>query len=192
MPSATPFRAFAVATLLVVAPGASRCAWTDGVIGGEDAPAVESPAPLSPPTFGTSADTWPAGVVTFTTSDGEAVDVSVRIADDPQRRRQGLMGVEEVPPGTGMLFVFPSPREGGFWMKDTPVALDIAYIAAGEVVSVMQMEPCVDYQDASSDCPSYDPGMAYDATVEVAQGWFGAQGIGEGATVTTTGGVPTR
>ncbi len=155
-------------------------------------PATASPAagrsPQAPPTFGTGADAWPSASVTITSADGREHAVAVRVADRPERRQQGLMGVEAVPPGTGMLFLFPTPHDGGFWMKDTLVPLDIAYVAEGEIVAVLQMEPCVEYEVASEDCPAYTPGAAYDTTLEVAQGWFAAAGIDVGARLVSTAG----
>jgi len=44
----------------------------------------------------------------------------VAIADDPTRRAQGLMGVEDLGALRGVLFVFPEDTTAGFWMKDTP------------------------------------------------------------------------
>lgn len=135
--------------------------------------------------FGTSADTWPQAIVTVTADDGSSHRLQVRVADEPKRRRQGLMGVEELPDGTGMLFTWSSdePRTGAFWMRDTPAPLDIAYLRHGQIVSIHQMEPCLEYQDASQDCPSYPPGGPYDTALEVRQGWFAEQSIEPGARV---------
>ena len=111
----------------------------------------------------------------------DELTVAAKVADEPERRQQGLMNVEELPDGVGMLFLFEEARTGGFWMKDTLVPLDIAYVLEGEVVAVMQMDPC-----EADPCPSYDPEVAYDAALEVNQGTFEAAGVGEGATVTWT------
>ena len=59
----------------------------------------------------------------------------VAVGDDATRAR-GLMCVVRVPPGKGMIFVFPPPdRDQGFWMKDTLVALDMVFVTADGVVS---------------------------------------------------------
>ena len=138
------------------------------------------------PTFGTSADTWPAATVRLEDGDGRDHVVAVRVATEPEHRRQGLMGVEEVRPGTGMLFLWDgSERDGGFWMKDTLVPLDIAYIRHDEIVDIQRMEPCAEYGSVS-ECPSYPPAAAYDTALEVPAGWFGAQGIAVGGMVTVT------
>lgn len=139
------------------------------------------------PTFGTSADEWSEARVRLTDEDDAVHVVRVRVAEEPAQRRQGLMGVEEVPPGAGMLFLWDGDeRIGGFWMKDTLVPLDIAYIRSGEIVDVQRMEPCTDDDDASADCPSYRPAAPYDTALEVPAGWFGEHGIGVGSTVDIT------
>ncbi len=71
------------------------------------------------------------------------------VADEPAVTTRGLMFVtrEEMAPlpdGTerGMLFVFQYESRQSFWMKNTIIPLDIAYInSSGEVVSVHTMAP---------------------------------------------------
>lgn len=122
-------------------------------------------------------DDWPEATVTL---DGE-VTVLAKVAADPPSRQQGLMQVPDLPDDVGMLFLFDDPSTGGFWMKDTLVPLDIAYILGDEVVAIMQMDPCQE-----DPCPSYDPDTEYDAALEVNQGALAEAGISEGSTVTWT------
>jgi uncharacterized membrane protein (UPF0127 family) len=56
--------------------------------------------------------------------------VDVEIADTAETRARGLMFRETLPDGTGMLFVYPEPVDAVFWMKDTPLALDILFFDA--------------------------------------------------------------
>jgi uncharacterized membrane protein (UPF0127 family) len=59
------------------------------------------------------------------------------IADDDQTRARGLMYVRELPPHTGMLFVYDQPQFASFWMHNTYLSLDLIFIAAdGTVVNV--------------------------------------------------------
>lgn len=76
---------------------------------------------------------------------------TVAIADTPDKLSQGLMGVEVLSPLDGMLFVYDSERVVSHWMKDTLIALDIAYFDSdGFLVSKTSMTTCLD-----DDCPSY-------------------------------------
>jgi uncharacterized membrane protein (UPF0127 family) len=102
--------------------------------------------------------------------------VVVEVADTPAEREKGLMDREEVPDGTGMLFVFEDEAVRSFWMKDTYVALDIAYINADfRIVSIHQMEPL-----NTSPVASEGPAMF---ALEVRQKWFAEHGIEAGAMV---------
>lgn len=132
-----------------------------------------APAPLHP-----SVDDWPAGTVVVDTGERELV-VGVRIADTGSRRAHGLMEVPEVPDGTGMWFVHPSDTDGGYWMKDTLVDLDIAWVdATGRVVAMEAMSVC-----ESSPCPTYPPGASYRFALEVPAGWLGANDVTVGDTM---------
>jgi uncharacterized membrane protein (UPF0127 family) len=47
------------------------------------------------------------------------------------------MHVRELAPDRGMLFLFDQPQPAAFWMKDTPVSLDILFVASdGRVVNI--------------------------------------------------------
>ena len=52
----------------------------------------------------------------------------VAIADSRIKRSQGLQQVTYMPPYGGMLFVYPYDTFATFWMKNTPMALDILFI----------------------------------------------------------------
>ncbi|MEX0658088.1 MAG: DUF192 domain-containing protein [Egibacteraceae bacterium] len=107
--------------------------------------------------------------------DGVHVPKPVYVADTPDLRQQGLMGVEELPQEAGMLFMFPDDRTGGFWMRDTLIPLSIAFLAEdGTVLAILDMDPC-----EADPCPVHDPGVAYRAALEVNQGRFADLGLGE-------------
>lgn len=81
---------------------------------------------------------------------GQAFDLW--IADDSTERARGLMEVTAkqmapLPDGTkrGMLFVFPYEQYLSFWMKNTIIPLDIAYLDSnGRVVATYTMAPLDD------------------------------------------------
>ena len=71
------------------------------------------------------------------TSAGEA-RFSIEIADNDSNRSAGLMFRRVMPDDRGMLFVFEQTRRVAFWMKNTPMPLDLVFIGEdGEVKAVM-------------------------------------------------------
>ncbi len=67
------------------------------------------------------------------------VRVLVEIANTPEARARGLMYRKELPSNAGMLFVFPEEDQLEFWMKNTPLSLDMIFIAANlEVVGIVE------------------------------------------------------
>ena len=101
--------------------------------------------------------------------------ILAEVASLPEQRAQGLMHRDSVPDGTGMLFVFPTTEERSFWMKDTPVSLDIAFFdEAYRIVAIKQME-ALSEELTDSEAPT-----AF--ALEVRTGWFAEQGIEVGAT----------
>ena len=100
--------------------------------------------------------------------------VVAEIAATADERAQGLMYREDVPDGTGMLFVFQDNANRAFWMANTYIPLDIAYMDPSyRIIDIVQMEPLV-----TETYPSSGPAMF---ALEVRQGWFEEQGIAVGA-----------
>lgn len=123
------------------------------------APVFAAEAPTEPLTIETSG-----GVRTF----------SVEIADDPAERAQGLMFRTELPEGRGMLFDFRRPQEVSFWMKNTPLPLDMIFIGAdGRVVGVHAFA----VPQSTTPIPSGSPVLG---VLEVAGGTAGKLGIAVG------------
>ena len=74
--------------------------------------------------------------LTVASADGELV-FEVEVAANDLQRARGLMFREQMAADHGMLFVFESEGERYFWMKNTPLPLDIIYIAEnGRIVSI--------------------------------------------------------
>jgi uncharacterized protein len=113
--------------------------------------------------------------VVIETDDGEK-EIAVEIADTDDERAVGLMGRTSLPADAGMLFVYPGPTEGAYWMKDTLIPLSIAfYDVDGTILRILDMEPC-----RRDPCPVYDPGVRYGGALEVNQGAFERWGVREG------------
>jgi uncharacterized membrane protein (UPF0127 family) len=62
------------------------------------------------------------------------VSVAVEIADTPERRERGLMYRNDLGADAGMLFLFPQDSELRFWMKNTPLPLDMIFIDASHTI----------------------------------------------------------
>jgi uncharacterized protein len=104
------------------------------------------------------------------------VRLSVEVADEPEEWRVGLMHRRSLARNAGMVFVFPRPIRGGFWMKNTLIPLSIAFFdARGRILRIMVMTPC-----RADPCPTYDPRIAYKGALEVNRGSFGRWGVGRG------------
>ena len=59
----------------------------------------------------------------------------VEIADDVSERAEGLMFRESMADNAGMLFLYPSPQQVQFWMKNTPMSLDIVFVRADGTIA---------------------------------------------------------
>ncbi len=55
---------------------------------------------------------------------------TVEMALTEAEKARGLMFRRELPEGRGMLFDFIREQEVSFWMKDTPISLDIIFVRA--------------------------------------------------------------
>lgn len=131
--------------------------------------ATASPAEPDPAAVTPALD----AAVHFLGPDGDHVSFDVEVVADQPSRQLGLMHRTELAEGTGMLFVFPGDSAGGFWMKNTLIPLQIAYIDAdGGIVDIMEMTPC-----EADPCPSYTPEGPYRYALEVNSGALDAAGI---------------
>ena len=125
-----------------------------------------------PPGVGPSTTIPPDPLAAFGTTtvevSGELWDVAV--AEEPRERVRGLMFVIDLGELEGMLFVWEEDTTTSFWMKDTPLPLDIAFFAAdGTLVDLLSMEPC-----QAEPCPYYYPVGPYRYALEASTGAFDA------------------
>jgi uncharacterized membrane protein (UPF0127 family) len=114
--------------------------------------------------------------VTIMGSEGP-VDVTVEVALTREEQEHGLMWRDRLAPNHGMLFVFRAQVMRTFWMKNTPLPLDIVYIdRGGRIVSIA--ERTTPYSLAS--IPSGKPAKY---VLEVNGGFCAQHGIRPGAKV---------
>ena len=66
--------------------------------------------------------------VTITTKDGRNVSFVVEVADTPSKREMGLQYRRDLAADRGMIFLFPVESQQSFWMKNTPLPLDMIFI----------------------------------------------------------------
>ncbi|HEY7068727.1 MAG TPA: DUF192 domain-containing protein, partial [Acidimicrobiales bacterium] len=126
-------------------------------------------------------------VITITDASGNVTACCVMVAASPAQRERGLMEVTELNGYRGMLFVWDADTGGGFWMRNTPTPLSIAWYAAdGSFVSSAEMAPCED----SDLCPTYYPEGDYRFALETFQGDLATMGAGPGSTLTVGGDCP--
>ena len=109
----------------------------------------------------------------------------VWVAKTDNDRAAGFMYVEPEQLATlpddadpGMLFIFPAdqPATHGFWMKNVPVPLDIAFLdSSGKILTVSTMA-AFDHRQTQSE-------GSYRYAIEVRGGLYGELGVTEGLTV---------
>ena len=63
--------------------------------------------------------------------------ISAKIADTDALRELGLSGTQSLPQGQGMLFIFQTPGNYAFWMKDMNYALDILWANASGTITTI-------------------------------------------------------
>lgn len=109
----------------------------------------------------------------LTTLDVAGHEVKVEVADDESERRRGLMHRDSLPEDRGMLFVYPEEQTLSFWMRNTDIPLDVAFIdRRGYIVDIQQMDPRTEEMHRSSRPAMY--------ALEMNRGWFEAHGVEEG------------
>lgn len=114
--------------------------------------------------------------VWFHTS-GDSVALTVEVARTQVQRELGLAGRASLAPDTGMLFEFDAIQspDDGFWMWETLIPLDVAFIDSDRTIRrIVTMDVCGDRMD---DCPNHPAGVEYVMAVEVHAGWFGRNGV---------------
>ena len=107
----------------------------------------------------------------------DGISLEIESVQDAESRQLGLMYRDELAENLGMLFVFETTRVLSFWMRNTFIPLDIAFIDAdGLIVDIQRMEPL----DESKQYISAVPALY---ALEVNAGWFEKNGVKQGSKV---------
>ena len=160
-----------LATLVVLACGPSGDPATRG---GVIPPAVERPAALAgrldlPTLVGEVVFPWSEVVVRRDSGD---VTVGVLVANTPDRRSRGLMYWSGLPANSGMIFIWEETRarSGGFWNRNVPIDLDVAWLDRdGEILEFSIL--------IAEDETTKRPGQDYFFVLEMPRGRFAEMGI---------------
>jgi uncharacterized membrane protein (UPF0127 family) len=105
---------------------------------------------------------------------GSTYRFAAEIADSADERAQGLMFREHLAANEGMLFLYPAEKPVAFWMKNTPLPLDLIFIdGSGHIVHVAAMARPYDTTPISSN-------GAAKAVLEILGGSAGQLGIKPG------------
>ena len=107
----------------------------------------------------------------------DGVRLHVEIAQDPEALANGLMFRADLKEDEGMLFVFESARILSFWMRNTFIPLDIAFVDEdGTVVDIQRMEALDERIQYISKAPAL-------YAIETNAGWFRRNNLKVGSTV---------
>ena len=98
---------------------------------------------------------FPEKEILIANSNGEIKKFNVEIADNNETRSKGFMWRENIPDGTGMLFVWKKEAYRNFWMKNTPTSLDILFFDGdGKFLNVVEKTKPFSLDNIQSSKPS--------------------------------------
>ena len=139
--------------------------------------AIRTPKPLlwfviALASMGCEAQSQPQELPRITLNAG-IHNISAEVAQSPQERATGLMFRHSMPANQGMLFVFGQAEQQCFFMKNTLIPLDIAFVADdGTIVNIEHMKPL----RLDNHCAAKPVRLV----LEMNDGWFAKRGVTAG------------
>ena len=106
-------------------------------------------------------------------------EIFVEVADSEEERKRGLMWRKKLNNNAGMLFVFKDSSIRYFWMKNTFIRLDMAFVDTNMVIRTIRTTAKTN--DSTTIYSSFVP-VQY--VLEVNAGWFEQHNIEPGDTIT--------
>lgn len=113
-------------------------------------------------------------------NESQTITIDIEVARSSGQRQQGLMGRQTLNENAGMLFVYDDirPPSHTFWMRNTLIPLDIAFIdGSGTIRAINTMEPC---PSEALRCPTYPAGASFELALEMNKGFFSRNGFAIG------------
>lgn len=92
--------------------------------------------------------------------------ILVELAHTPEQQQRGFQGRENIPFGTGMLFLFEEAAPRTFRMKDMLVPIDMVWLADEKIVGMVEnAQPAED-----KNIPIFTSPVPVDAVLEIPSG----------------------
>jgi uncharacterized membrane protein (UPF0127 family) len=107
--------------------------------------------------------------------------LTVELAVNPTEQMTGLMNRESLKSNHGMLFVFPEPKQASFWMYNTSIPLDLAFLDEDGVI--LEIIPLVPFEEK----PVLSKSSKVSYALEVSRDWFASRNLKAGLKVS---GIP--
>jgi uncharacterized protein len=112
------------------------------------------------------------------------LDAEMAVTYDEERT--GMMFRTNIQDSDAMIFVFPTPQQVGFWMKNCPESISCAYITAdGTIAEIHHLE----HDDTNT---VYSATSNIQFVLETQEGWFAHHNIPVGTGVSTEKGTLTK
>ena len=113
--------------------------------------------------------------VSIISADGAEFIYQLELAATPEDRSKGLMFRTDLPQTGGMLFVWSDEKQRSFWMKNTPLSLDILFFS-------VEKELVTSYQSTTPFSEEYlASGVPVAYVVELNAGQAEANGLHTGS-----------
>lgn len=103
------------------------------------------------------------------------IDLVLEIADETEEQRRGLMNRSSLEKNRGMLFIFEDAKFRSFWMKNTKISLDIAFLDQNKKIINIERDTI-----PLNTQLTYDSSAPAEYVIETNAGWFINNEVSEG------------